>query len=69
MAWPLFLERDLESSEVARIADVTEWTVRKWIREGKLAAYNISSDGHPRYRVTQAALEVFLRTYLGREIT
>lgn len=54
------IEPDLTVPEVARILRVAPIKVRKWIRDGELAATNTSNaDSRPCFTVTREALAAF----------
>jgi len=50
--------------EVAEIFRVSEEKVLRWIASGELVAFNVaaSTSGRPRWRITQEALDDFIRT-------
>lgn len=45
--------------EIARLLSVHADTVRGWIRNGELAAFDLG--GRAGYRITQAALDEFIK--------
>ncbi|MDP9476790.1 MAG: helix-turn-helix domain-containing protein [Actinomycetota bacterium] len=49
-------ERHLSLAEVAELMDVSERTVRRWIKAGKLKAYKPGRD----YRIPRSALRAFV---------
>jgi len=57
-------EKYLTVQDVAEQLDVNPDTVRKWIRSGELVA--ISLGGPAGYRITQAAVDRFIRERTSR---
>jgi excisionase family DNA binding protein len=49
----------LTVQEIAQQQRLTQWTVRTWIKEGKLRAWRAA--GGRRYRIRQSELNRFLR--------
>ncbi len=61
-------ERLLTVTEVADFLQVDEQTVRRWIRDGRLAAHRFG--GKAGYRIERADLQAFLaKTREGGEAT
>lgn len=53
-------ERLLTVAEIAERLQVDEQTVRRWIRQGRLAAHNFG--GKAGYRIQPSALAAFLES-------
>lgn len=54
-------ERLLSVAEVARRLDVSEETVRRWLREGRLPGYRLGG-GRSGWRISESDLAEFLRS-------
>jgi excisionase family DNA binding protein len=54
--------KNLTIYQVARMLQVSHITVRRWIKEAKLIAWNTSLEGRGRWRVPKEALEEFLQS-------
>lgn len=48
------LKRSLTSSDMARILEVSDSTIRRWVRDGRLPAWE-TPGGHTRFRWSQVA--------------
>lgn len=53
--------KNLTIYQVARMLQVSHITVRRWIKEAKLIAWNTSIEGKGRWRVPKESLEEFLQ--------
>lgn len=54
-------EKMLTPKEAARILRVSDWTVRKYIREGRLTAYRIGNGSRHHLRISRYDLDVFIK--------
>ena len=54
-------DRQLSLAEVAGVMGVSERTVRRWIKSGKLRAYKPGRD----YRIPESALRAFVEESQG----
>jgi len=54
--------RNLTIYQVANLLQVSHITVRRWIKEVKLIAWNTSETGTGRWRIPKESLEEFLQT-------
>jgi excisionase family DNA binding protein len=57
----------LTPPEIAARLQVSQQTVTRWIREGKLPATKIQVGRRPFYRVSLTAYRTFLRAYVHGE--
>lgn len=55
-------DRMLKTSEVARIFDVKVYTVRQWIRDGRMSAVETATG---RYRVKESEVKRFANERYG----
>jgi excisionase family DNA binding protein len=55
--------RMLTTEGVAEFLDISVEHARRLIRRGELAAVNITNSGRPNYRISQAALDQYLRDH------
>ncbi|MGE4268469.1 MAG: helix-turn-helix domain-containing protein [Deferribacterales bacterium] len=56
------VSRNLTIYQVAKMLQVSHITVRRWIKEAKLIAWNTNLEGHGRWRVPKESLEEFLQS-------
>jgi excisionase family DNA binding protein len=49
-------------SEAARLLSVSAWTMRDWIRKGRIEAIDIADGDRTIYRVPEVALENFIKS-------
>lgn len=56
-------ERLMTVVEVAELLQVDEQTIRRWIRQGRLAAHNLG--GKAGYRIQRRDLQTFLEQTRG----
>ncbi|MGE4317596.1 MAG: helix-turn-helix domain-containing protein [Deferribacterales bacterium] len=54
--------RNLTIYQVAALLQVSHITVRRWIKEVKLIAWNTSETGSGRWRIPKDSLEEFLQS-------
>lgn len=54
--------RSLTIDQVAALLQVSHITVRRWIKEVKLIAWNTSASGCGRWRIPREGLEEFLQS-------
>lgn len=54
--------RNLTIYQVAELLQVSHITVRRWIKEVKLIAWNTSTEGSGRWRIPKTSLEEFLQS-------
>lgn len=47
------MEKLLSVKGVSQALGYSEWTVRKWLREGKIKSIKMSNSDKGRYRVTE----------------
>lgn len=47
------------TKQVATRWGVSPHRIQAWIRNGDLAAYNISANDRPRYRISERAIQAF----------
>ena len=57
------MKQELTIADVARQKQVSHWTVRKWIYEGRLKCQRY---GHNTVRITEDQLEEFTRQHRGK---
>jgi excisionase family DNA binding protein len=51
----------MTSAEVAKHYRVSQDTVRRWVRDGRLPCVNIGTDRRPTYRIPTAAIKEVTR--------
>ena len=54
------MERTYTTQEAAEVLRVSAWTIRRYIRDGKLKAVALGQDPRSQYRITAQALRAFL---------
>lgn len=54
--------RNMTIYQVAELLQVSHVTVRRWIKEVKLIAWNTNTDGRGRWRIPKESLEEFLQS-------
>ena len=59
---------DLTPVEISRLLRVAPTRVRRWIRNGELAAVNVSDSDRPRYMISQEDYADFRRRRSGESV-
>lgn len=54
------MERTYTTQEAAEVLRVSVWTIRRYIRDGKLKAVQLGHPPRAHYRLTAQALRAFL---------
>ena len=54
------MERTYTTQEAAEVLRISVWTIRRYIRDGKLTAVALGQPPRIHYRITEKALRDFL---------
>jgi excisionase family DNA binding protein len=60
-------ERYFTIKRLARQLDVSEWTIRDWIRRGRLAAVKLGAGPNAVVRIRESDVEKFLVPYATKQ--